>query len=127
MSWSEATWEKDGRTITGRYHYTGNDDRFRVEIDVENEITGGLQQRFEVNHHGVSFNGWKCVRKKTTVWACGPVTIKVQKVKGEWAAIHWVNGARDEDKTYYSGGGDDNAKDDAIATGKDMIDRLRAE
>ncbi len=52
----------------------------------------------------------------------GNVKIEVKKTLGlmdEWAAIYYVNGKRDEDKTYYG-----DSKQDVEDTAQFMIDRL---
>lgn len=48
--------------------------------------------------------------------AMGTVRITVKKLGDEWAAVYYLNGRKDDARTYYSGGGDMGAKQDATAT-----------
>lgn len=49
-----------------------------------------------------------------------PDRITVKKEDGEWIAVVYRNGKRDEACTYYSGGDDAEAKDDAERTANAM-------
>jgi hypothetical protein len=53
------------------------------------------------------------------------IRITVKKVNGEWQAVWYENNKRNEEKTYFTGGGDASHKADAIATKAEMEKRLK--
>ena len=56
-----------------------------------------------------------------TVFKHGNVTIRVKKIDDEWTAVYIADGERDEAKTYYSGGGYREHKEDTIEVAKYTI------
>ncbi len=53
--------------------------------------------------------------------------ITVKKIEGEWAAVWYEGRQMDEAKTYFTGGDDRDAKQDAIDTAEDMRRRAGIE
>jgi hypothetical protein len=56
----------------------------------------------------------------------GTVRITVKKKDGEWAAVYYLNGKQQEGPTYYAGGDDREAKQDAESTAKAMRKQAKA-
>ena len=51
------------------------------------------------------------------------LSYKIKKIDGEWAAIAYLDGKRNEDMTYYSGGSEKDYKQDCIRTSELEIAR----
>lgn len=53
-----ATWRKGNRTVSGRWRYNWASDRFLIELDKPNRLTGERRQRFWVHGDRPEFNGF---------------------------------------------------------------------
>ena len=81
------------------------DDELCYESDTADKVGTGVICNACDKKSAAAANGVNLVR----------VTVK-RVADGEWAAVYYLNGKRDDDKTYYSGGNDDPCRTDARAT-----------
>lgn len=61
--WTEATWQKGKRIIKGRWQYYRPSDKFFIEIDKADGVSGSRTRNFEVYGDTPEWNGWKRVKK----------------------------------------------------------------
>lgn len=59
---NRATWEKDGKRITGTWSYYRPGDVFTVSLDTLDPVTG-RRREFLVHGDHPNFNGWKLVKE----------------------------------------------------------------